>query len=97
MAKVVEYYENNKPEHYTEGPFVVVNLPGNGGFRIEQFLDGHCCSILPSDDVLNYLKINQYPMRSLDLEQMKNICDILNKLYKKGLFKYVMSMIGREN
>ncbi len=58
MAIRVQYWENQKPEHYIEGPFVMNQTTSLGsGWRVEVERKNHKCSILP--DVTIYELLNK--------------------------------------
>jgi hypothetical protein len=46
MAKIQGYFENNKPEHYEEGPWILCGPFPDGTYRVERFLPGSPCSVM---------------------------------------------------
>ncbi len=85
MAIRVQYWENNKPEHYIEGPFVMVNPLGfKDGWRIEVERKNHKCSVLP-DSTIYALLDNKYRTAFNSAEhKIAASVDWLNMQYKIG-------------
>ncbi len=48
MAKTQRYFENNKLEHYEDGPWVLCGPFPDGTFRIERLNCNAPCSTFPS-------------------------------------------------
>ena len=50
MAKTQRYFENNKPEHYEEGPWVLCGPFEDGTYRVERLSTTAPCSTTPASD-----------------------------------------------
>lgn len=55
-VNVIGYFENNKPDTYAEGPFILCNVFGEQSCRIEVELKGHYCSVLPDASISELLE-----------------------------------------
>ena len=85
MAKVVGYYENNKPEHYEEGNWVLVQMPGgNDDYRLECLNTCSPCSGFPLGAASLYLydlarQLFRMPVPRGPRQAIEPMADFLNR------------------
>jgi len=81
MAIRVRYFEDAKPEHYVEGPFVMVDLLGS--WRIEMRNDNAICSTVPKGDYWDWAQEATGTGTLKGREDLIESCvDALNKRYR---------------
>lgn len=82
MAKRVKYYQNNEPEMYAEGPFVMTDA---NGWRIEVGCDLTNCPIIPDSSIYDLLHQNSMRVdKSSDPEVIAKSVDWLNDQVRGG-------------
>jgi hypothetical protein len=84
MAQVIGLWENLKEDDYTEGPFVVAPINGPGDCRVEVFMRGRKCPVLPDQTIYNYFKRHSCKLRG-EPSTIGPIVDALNVLWADGI------------
>jgi hypothetical protein len=93
MAIKVGFFEDQKPEHYVEGPFVLVFA---SGYRVEMENKNGPCSVMPNQKVMNFIRENGYEYNkscsnvtdsSPSFIEVRELCDFLNRSVMIGTLK----------
>lgn len=79
MAQIVGYFEDNGPDMYSEGPYVLVAGPAGQGFRIETRGDQY--PILPPLWVYDLRRLRGVSDGWQPLEILQPIVDDLNTVH----------------
>lgn len=77
MAYIASYYENNSPEMYSEGPFVITKVSGGGRIEVE----GVRCPALPDGRVIQQIE-REFGFFRGPIEDLIPICDRLNSRHR---------------
>ena len=79
MAKVQRYMENNNPEHYSEGPYVLIAHPMGLGFRIERYNpEAECATFDPRGSDIHLMQAYGLKPGWHSMEKLSPIVDALN-------------------
>ena len=81
MAKVQKFYEDNKPDHYKEGPFVMCEC---NGYRIEVQNPLKTHSTIPGYEVFEYIVSSLGGYFKGDEDIISEKVDHLNKMVSEG-------------